>query len=141
MKDWNQALRKSYIKILKVNKPAFYEMIPDTSAAVSSYFLIHTIVGVEDSDKNSFDGKVSIMVDIIANSVDAALNITAVESMAAFCKNAINAKKCPDLSPDFHCITTKIILDQQFNNITNTQKVIRRLLRYEHLIEELGLRN
>ena len=61
--------------------------------------------------------------------------------MTAFVKNSINSKKCPDLTPDFNCLTTKIVMDQQFNNLTGTQKVIRRMIRYEHLIEELGLRN
>ena len=140
MKDWNSALRTRYITILKANSPAYYEMAPDTVSG-NKYFIVNSITAVDDSDKNSFDGRVTIMVDIVAKSSDAALNIKDCEAMAAFCKNAINSKTLPDLSPDFHCLTAKITMDQQFNNITNTQKIFRRLLRYEHLIEELGLRN
>jgi len=137
MKDWNPVIRSAYIKILKANQPAYFEMAPDPVQVGKKFFLVHSISGVDDSDKNSFDGRVSVTVDCVVNANDGTLNIKDCEAMAGYLKDNINSSACPDMSPDFKCLTTKITFDQSFNNLTGTNKVYRRLIRYEHIITQI----
>ena len=139
MKDWNSAIRLAYMSLLNSiggGVKVFYGMAPDTQSSGDKYIVISTITSVENSDKNSFDGNVSVLLDIIAlgNSV---LNVADSESMVTSVKALINKENNPDLSPDFYCVSTEMTSDEQLNVITSTKTVLRRLIRFEHFIGQI----
>lgn len=111
----------------------YYGMAPATVNPGNKYIVVSTITGVENSDKNSFDGNVSVLLDVIALG-DTVLNVTDSETMVTAIKNLLDWQTDINLLPDFTCITTKLISDEQLNSITSTKTVLRRLLRYEHFI-------
>lgn len=139
MKDWNKAIRIAYMALLNTiggGVKVFYGMAPDTATSGNKYIVVSTITSNEDSDKNSFDGNVSVLLDIVAlgNSV---LNVADSESMVTSVKGLINSDINPDLSPDFYCVSTNMASDEQLNNISSTQSVLRRLIRFEHFIGQI----
>lgn len=111
----------------------YYGMAPATAPIPTKYILVSNITGVENSDKNSFCGNVTVLLDVVALG-SAVLNVTDSESMVAAIKNLLDSQTDINLLPDFTCITTKLISDEQLNSITSTKTVLRRLLRYEHFI-------
>lgn len=124
-------------KLQSIGVNVYYGMAPATVNPGVKYIVVSTINGVEDSDKNAFNGKVAVLLDVVAlgNSV---LNTADSESMVSSIKGLIDSNTHPDLSPDFYCVTTKLISDEQLNTITTTQTVLRRLLRYEHFIGQIN---
>ncbi len=115
----------------------YYGMAPSPSITGNKYIVITSIDGNEDSDKNSFDGNVSVLLDVVSLGTSAA-NITDSESMVSSIKGLINSKTDPDFSPFFKCVTTKLTSDQQLINLTSDKTVVRRLLRYEHFIGQIS---
>lgn len=138
MKDWNSAIRESYMALLNTiggDVQVFWKRVhvPDPG---DKYIIARVEAGVEDSDKNSFDGNVSVMVECIAIG-DKVANVDAEEFMAGEVKRLINSETDPDLSPDFKCVTTKMTLDQSLDSNTATNTITRRLIRFEHFIGQI----
>lgn len=111
----------------------FYGMAPDTYATGDKYIVVSSITGAEDSDKNTYGGKVSVLLDVVASG-KAVLNVTDSESMVESIKGLIDSKTTLNLSPYFYCVNTNLVSDEQLITNTPTAKVIRRLLRYEHIL-------
>lgn len=140
MRDWNSALRISYMTLLEsigggVN--VYYGMAPSPAITGSKYIVISAIDSNEQSDKNSFDGNVAVLLDIVALG-KASANITDSESMVNSVKGIINSTLDPNMAPYFKCVTTRLTSDQQLTNITTDKTVVRRLLRYEHFIGQIS---
>ncbi len=115
----------------------YYGMAPAPAITGNKYIVISSIDGNEQSDKNSFDGNVAVLLDVIALGT-ASLNIVASESMVNSVKGIINSSADPNLAPYFKCVTTRLTSDQQLTNITSDKTVVRRLLRYEHFIGQIS---
>ena len=139
MKDQNAALRIGYMTLLNTignGVNVFYEQAPDNAVHGSKYIVVRSTVNVGDDDKNSFNSKTSVVVECI--SVGGAVSpVTDSEFMVGAVKGLIDRVNQPNLSPDFVCITTKLTSDEQLTMNDGANKILRRVLRYEHQIGQL----
>ncbi len=97
MKDWNSAIRKGYMAILQGiggGVQVFYAQAPNTVTKGNKYIVLSTITGQEASDKNAYNGIVSVLLDIITEG-DSVLNIADSESMVSSVKALINSNTNP----------------------------------------------
>ncbi len=114
----------------------FYGMVPNTENAGDKYIIISSITSVEESDKNSFDGRVSVLLDVVAKR-EATLNVDDSEFMVSEILSLINSENSPDLSPDFYCVSTNMVSNEQLINKDSTNTILRRLIRFEHFIGQI----
>ena len=137
MKDWNSAIVTAYMATLTgAGINTYNGIVPDSETPGNKYVVINAISAVENSDKNSFDGNISVLLDIITIG-EAVLNYSDSWSMANTIKGLINSKANPDLSPDFYCSLTSLPSETEFIQSTVNQKVLRRLIRFEHFIGQI----
>lgn len=142
MKSPNKILRTAYfnkISSLTYNSSAVRVIGKATSDPKESpYVQLSTQTNRQEDGKTGFHHESTMLLEVIGY-WDRNINEAAVDDLANLVINAI----VPDdhvylsLAPDFKMITSKLTSDNDLDEGDDTRVYYRRLLRFEHKIQEL----
>jgi hypothetical protein len=142
MKSPVKALRTAYYqKIVSLTyKDAGVRVIGKamSDATASPYVQISTITNQQQAGKHGFNHLSTVLIQVVGyflNNVDEVV----VDDLAELViSNIISDGRVQlDLSPDFKMITSKQVSDNDLDDGDETRLYYRRLLRFEHNIQEL----
>lgn len=141
MNDVNYELRKMYFQVL--NTHLVYNSQPvkvyDKFApndAVYPYVILSTQTDVEDSAKNIQGHACSMLVDIVTG-YTGEVNSVPMDTIAGQIQGIINPSTGRlTIGGGFQLIRTRKISDNTLESQNGTYKILRRLLRFDHIIHE-----
>lgn len=141
MQDVNYQLRKSYFQALNgvvvwntLSVPVYDKFAPND--AVYPYIILSTQTDVEDSVKNCQGHDATMLVDVVTG-FSGEVNSEQMDSICGQIQGIINPIN-PRLTMDggFQLIRTRKISDNTLESQNGVWKILRRLLRFDHLIHE-----
>jgi|GEM_PF-3618226 len=139
MKDIHTPVRQLFYNVIETTLGyKLYEngAIPDT--AVTPYIIISDVTSSEDSNKTGFGNSVQILLDIVTsygkNQVGGS---KPVDIIAGDILAAINSKVRFAITGDLQIVNTKVLQDQKINAKSDTNRIFRRLIRFQQLIMEV----
>lgn len=142
MKSPNKPLRTAYfnkISSLTYNSSAVRVIGKATSDPKQSpYVQLSTQTDRQENGKSGFQHESTMLIEVIGY-WDKNISEAEVDGLAEMVINAI----VPDdhdylsLAPDFKMITSKLVSDNDIDEGDDTRVYYRRLLRFEHKIQEL----
>jgi len=149
VRDLAYGLSQQYFKILSgitlgaVSVPIFNTIVP---AGVTGPYIIYSGITVNqgaDTSNTNYQFSVTVLLDIVMMYLGDAGGSSDVDMLSGKVKQLI----CPgrpmdskpvNLLPFFKCVITKHLSDTSFDAINGTTHVVRRLVRFQHIIEELA---
>jgi hypothetical protein len=142
MKDATAILQTKWFESLNgeleynsVNVP-FYDTVPPD--APDLYVVFSDISSFEETDKTAFGQEINVTIEIISRfSVGYFGSSNAVDSVANQIFELIRTRTGIDLSPNFNNYILTITTDNKFKETTQTHYVIRRVITFNHIIEQL----
>ncbi|MNK65782.1 hypothetical protein D3C87_850840 [compost metagenome] len=139
MRDIQLPMRIAYIAKLTALGLTVYEMDAVPQNAPTPYVIIGEFLSSEISDKTHFGHKASQLLDIVTkspkNKVEGSKE---VDLLANQIFGVINSKAPFIINDDLQSVNIKIIQDKKLNAIVETDRVYRRLIRFEHTIRQLN---
>ncbi|PUZ21805.1 hypothetical protein DCC81_24775 [Chitinophaga parva] len=142
MIDVNYLVRRAYFQ--KLNGALLYNGAPvpiydrfAINSAVAPYVILSSQTDTEEGTKNNQGHDATILVDIVNRGE--AISSMVVDSIAGQVLaliNPLHGWQALDLGPDLQLLRTTKISDQPLEAQSNTEKVIRRLMRFRHIIHE-----
>lgn len=141
MNDINYQLRRSYYQSLNTlvvfnSQPVrFYDKFAPNDA-VYPYVILSTQTDVEDSVKNTQGHSCSMLVDIVTG-FTGEVQSEPMDDIAGQIQSIINpAVGRLAIGGGFQLIRTRKISDNTLESQNGTYKILRRLLRFDHIIHE-----
>lgn len=141
MQDVNYILRKAYFQALNgvvswnvVPLPVYDKFAPND--AVYPYIILSTQTDVEDSVKNCQGHEATMLIDVVTG-FTGEVNSAQMDNICGQIQGIINP-----ISPriilggGFQLIRTRKISDNTLESQNGVWKVLRRLLRFDHIIHE-----
>lgn len=141
-KDAIQELRIAWVDKIKSLREStyqnvYYEMAPlSASPASSMYIIVKDIITVDDSDKNSYDVRASVLIDI-SQEFAGNINSREINKAADDIIQAINEDIQLTLT-NFVCHKSELVSNNVLTERTETGSWAKRLLRFEHFLEQVA---
>jgi hypothetical protein len=138
MRDLQLPLRTAYFNRLTGLGLTVFEKDAVLSNAVTPYVIISEIDTKEDSNKADFGHKAAVLLDIVTK---APINQVGGGKQRDLIANqifsVINSKTSFIIDENFQSVNLKITYDRTLNGDTDTDRVYRRLIRFEHNIRQI----
>lgn len=138
MKDIHVPIRAMLVNLITIKGFTSYEngAVPDD--APTPYVIISDINAVENSNKSDFGNNVQVLLDVVTSYPKAQVaGSLLADTIAGAIMESYNSKTKIELTENLQIVNTKILQNQKIAITTNTHKIYRRLIRYQHLIMEV----
>jgi hypothetical protein len=139
MRDLQLPLKTAYFTELTNLGLTAFEKDAVPKGAVTPYVIISEIDSKEDSNKTDFGHKAAVLLDIVTK---APINQIGGGKQRDLIANeifgVINSKTLFIIDDHFQSVSLKITSDRNLNGDTDTYRVYRRLIRFEHNIRQLN---
>lgn len=139
MRDPQLPLKTAYFDKLTALGLTVFEKDAVPKNAVTPYVIISDIDSKEDSNKTDFGHKTAVLLDIVTK---APINQVGGGKQRDLIANQIfgvaNSKTVFTIDEHFQSVNLKITSDRNLNGDTDTDRVFRRLIRFEHIIRQLN---
>lgn len=138
MRDPQLPLRTAYFdKLTALGLTAFEkDAVPKTAG--TPYVIISDINTIEDSNKTDFGHKAAVLLDIVTKApINQVGGGKERDLIANQIFGVINSKTPFIIDENLQSVNLKITSDQILNGDTDTDRVFRRLIRFEHNIRQL----
>ncbi|MBO9671967.1 MAG: hypothetical protein J7577_00875 [Sphingobacteriaceae bacterium] len=139
MKDIQLPTRVAYVSKLTDLGLTVYEMDAVPDEANAPYVIIGDTDSNEISNKTDFGHTLRILLDIVT---EFPKNVVGGSKGADLIANQIlgiiNSKTKFIINEDLQSVNVKLIQDRKLNGVTDTTRVFRRLLRFEHIIKQIN---
>jgi hypothetical protein len=139
MRDIKLPLRETYFSKLTGLGLEVYESGAIPSGAITPYVIISSVDAKEESNKSDFGHKAAVLLDIVTkfpkNQTGGGKerDLIVGEIFAV-----INSKTSFIINENLQSVNLKITSDQTLEGTADTDRVFRRLIRFEHTIRQLN---
>lgn len=138
MRDPQLPLKTAYFTRLTDLGLTAFEKDAVPKNAVTPYVIISDIDSKEESNKTDFGHKAAVLLDIVTK---APINQIGGGKQRDLIANQIfsvvNSKTPFIIDENFQSVNLKITSDRTLNGDTDTDRVYRRLIRFEHIIRQI----
>ena len=132
-------LRKSYFTILTSIGLKVYEESSVPDKALTPYVIISTQTAIEDSNKSDFGHNATVLLDIVTSyAINNIGGTKQADEIAQQILNVINSKTYFPINPALQNVGLKIGDTHKMNSVTLTERVYRRLIRFEHIVRQVN---
>lgn len=141
-KDAIKELRIAWVDVLKTLRAdafqnVYYEVAPLSSTPLlDPYVIVKSIITVDDSDKNSYDVRASVLIDL-SQEFAGNINSTEINRAADEIMQAINEDIQLTLT-NFICHKSELVSNNVLTERTETGSWAKRLMRFEHFLEQVA---
>ena len=150
MRDPRNQLKQGYIALITgkvllngVVVPIYDTVVPDSAQAP---YIIYSTVNIGPSrnvNSSNYGFTVAVLIDVVTAYFGGFGGTMDVLNLSDQIKNLVLPGKPRDIKPlsllpNFKLIVTTVLSDTEMNSGNETKKVVRNLIRFEHIIEEIN---
>ena len=139
MRDIQLPLRVAYFEKITSLGLDMYENDAVPEDAQTPYVIYSDADSTEDSNKSDFGRKARVLLDIVTSFPKNVIGGSkGADLLAGTILEIINSKTKFIINDDLQSVSIKLIQDKKLNAVSETERVFRRLLRFEHIIRQLN---
>lgn len=139
MKDLLLPLREAYYSKLTALGLLVFEEGAVPVPSPFPYVILSTQTANEDSNKSDFGHKATMLLDIVTRvPKNKTGGSKGADTIAGLIFTVINSKTVFTINADFQSVLISLVEDRKLNSETDTSRIYRRLLRFEHTVRQLN---